>query len=422
MPTDWQLSASSPQAPAPGPASAPASAPEWPQSVSPLTADPDVTTDAGNPGLAGTLLAWLLCLASLLAAITAWLGWHFGTAVTIEGQGTIVPGERRQVKAPASGILREIQAIQGRQVRAGDIMARLCGREWTAALSRVADDLAINRHQTLRLQSELRTERAMLERERERCRLELEEARLQLERLRAEAELENDSPLLQSWRRVPFTERLPVRQQSSRIQRYQLQLETADQQLEALAYRRLELETLARRRAQLTQDSVLAAQRLEQTRIRAPAAGTVLTDHLDLRVGDQVHAGEVLLELAPLDSWYADIAVSQQDVRRAVPGQSVRLFVEAFPHLRYKVFSGTVASVSLEPAGDGSGYRTRLRIADPTVCDGERTHSLAYGMRARAQIVVEQGRIVELLWRRLMRHAGGAYRRPLYVAGKDGPA
>lgn len=375
---------------------------------------------ASAAGLAGTLLWWLLLAAGGLAVAVVWLSWHYGTFVTIQGSGTIVPGKRRQVKAAAGGILAEVRVTQGERVSADAILACLNMDEWRADLEKATQDLEINRHQAEQLRAELRSERALRRRERDRCRIHLEESQLQLERLRSEARLESQSPLLGDWPRVPFLERVPVRQQLARIQNRRVQLDMAEQQLAALADRRLELERLVRVKAKLAQDSAMAAQRLAQTIIRAPAAGTVLTDGLPDRVGDRLQAGEVLLELAPLDSWYADVTVSQRDVMRAAVGQNVRLFVEAFPHLQYKVFTGTVTSVSLEPAGNPAGYRTRVRIQDPTVQDRERTHSLTYGMGASAEIVVDRGRIMELLWRRFLRRAGRSSQRKLYAMRPGG--
>jgi len=197
-----------------------------------------------------------------------------------------------------------------------------------------------------------------------------------------------------------------------------LDLELAGQRREALASRQLELQVIAYRHQELAGDSLRAAQRLALTAIRAPAAATVLTDRVEARAGDQVQAGAVLLELAPLDSWYAEVQVREQDVARVRPGQSARLFVEAFPHLEYKVFRGRVESVALEPAATG-GYRSRVLVEDPAVVDDGRSQALAYGMAAEARIVVAQGRIVVLLWRHLLRRLGPAARQPLTSGGRE---
>ena len=74
----------------------------------------------------------------------------------------------------------------------------------------------------------------------------------------------------------------------------------------------------------------------------------------------------------------------------------------------------------MEPAADGTGYPVKVSIADPEVTDGARVYSLAYGMSADVRIVVEQGRIAELLWRRLLRSLGEVSRRDIFTGAAGG--
>ncbi len=372
-------------------------------------------------GLAGRLLWWVLGLAVALAATVAALAAGCGTAIAVTASGTVVPSERRLVKTALSAVVRRVAVRQGDRIAAGDTLAQLDDAPWRAALEQTLAALDQNRVRQQALEAEIRTQRLILQRERQRCELELGQSWLALQRLQAEAAVEDSAARLLGLRRLPFAARVPARQALQQVQQCSLALELAGQRLEALADRRLDLEALGRARLQLQQDSLRGVQTLREATILAPIAGTVLTDRVETRTGDYLPAGAVVLELAPLAGWQAELWVSERDVPRVQPGQAVRLFVQAFPHLEYKVFGGRVESVSLEAAPAGQ-YRTQVRIDDPAVRDGDQTRSLACGMRAEAQIVVARGRIATLLWRQLLRRAGPAARRELRFVGRAGRA
>ena len=146
--------------------------------------------------------------------------------------------------------------------------------------------------------------------------------------------------------------------------------------------------------------------RLAKNTIRAPAAGTVLTGQLEQRVGDYLQGGETVLEVAENEEWQAQIMVKEIDLPKIEIGQPARLYVDAFPHTEYKVFEGTVEEVSATPATgsavEGAIYPIKVSIRDPQVSNGEQVYSLAYGMNAEVKIVVERGRVIELLWKKLL--------------------
>ena len=127
-----------------------------------------------------------------------------------------------------------------------------------------------------------------------------------------------------------------------------------------------------------------------------------------------------MLELAEMNEWQAEIVVQEADIPRVKPGQSVRLYVGAFPHMEYKIFTGKVEEVAVEPAEDGRGYPVKVSISDPEVTDGAQRYILVCGMSAEARIVVERGRIATLVWRKFLRNLGRMNKQKIYLAEKEG--
>ena len=81
--------------------------------------------------------------------------------------------------------------------------------------------------------------------------------------------------------------------------------------------------------------------------------------------------------------------VGERDIPRVKKRQQVRLYIHAFPHLEYKIFSGRVEEIAVQPDAAGAGYPVRILIDNPQIDDGVRGYSLAHGMSADAHIVVD---------------------------------
>ena len=111
--------------------------------------------------------------------------------------------------------------------------------------------------------------------------------------------------------------------------------------------------------------------------------------------------------------------VKETDLPKIEIGQLARLYVNAFPSMEYKVFEGTVEEIAAAPvagnAVEGAVYPIKVSILDPQVSDGQQVYSLAYGMNAEVKVVVERGRIVKLLWKKLLRTAEPMGRHDFYL-------
>ena len=384
---------------------------------------PERPTEFQGPGFRFVryFLLSILLMVGLLLTLVGALSRHMGMEVTVEAQGRIEPASRCLVKATLSGIIISVHAEQWQQVVEGDRLVTLDDSEWKAKLRKLDADLKVNQSRKAEIETRIRQDRAVLQAEVDRADAEIKTVTLQLEQVRKEYQLyyalyspANGRP------RAPIEDLLPIRLRQSVLQKAESDRERATRRLRAIAGREQEVQTLEKLREKLEQDRLLLIDRLTRTVIHAPVSGTVLTADLHRRVGDYLQAGETLLELSKLEGWRAEVGVHEIDLPRVKPGQPVRLYVNAFPHMEYKIFTGTVEETPAKPATESlqTGtplYPVKVSIHDPEVRDGDRTYSLAYGMGVEARIVVDRGRIVDLLWRQLLRTAGKVVRHDFYL-------
>jgi len=158
----------------------------------------------------------------------------------------------------------------------------------------------------------------------------------------------------------------------------------------------------ARRLADLDRESALArltAAEGEQARTQliAPTGGFVLTPSLEALEGRRLEEGEIFAQVSPLDTLRVEIGVSEADVARIRPGQTLRLKVLGFPD---RQFRGTIHEVAWmgEPTGHGrpAVFKVLGRVANP---QGQ----LKSGMTGRARIDVSPDTLLSRWTRGLWR-------------------
>jgi multidrug resistance efflux pump len=378
-----------------------------------MTAIPAHTPALGPERLrfTGRFLVALVAGAAALTLLAGWLSWRLGMELSVEAEGFLEPQQRHLIKTSQGGLLRQLAVRQGQKVEAGALLAALEDREWQAELLKTDKDLEIARTRRREVEERLDQERKLGQAEVGRAQLALDRAQLQLEQALIEERLDAEAVLGLASR--PPAERWSVRYARAELAQRQFERSLARQRLEGLEVGRRELEALDRTGEKLLQDRALLTRRLEQTLIRAPVAGTVLTEGLERRPGDYLQAGESLLELAQDSRWQARVLVREEELPKVHPGQQVRLYLRAFPHLEHRIFPGQVHSVAALPAPQGSGYEVKIWL-------GPQEYPLACGMSARALILVERGRIASLLWRRLLQQLGQRPGPGFYVQGSGG--
>ena len=356
-----------------------------------------------------TFLLVILVLVGCLLALAGVLSWYFSMDMTVESKGIIEPRHRHRVKAEIAGIIQQIHVRQGQQVEKGQPLVTLDDTDWRIQLQKAEKDLEVNQSQQRAIQQQMEQERNIRQAEVAHAQREVEGMRIQLEQVVAEQSIYSAGLLPARVVRQPLDQLLPVRLGNAWLRRAEAELEESQQRLQAVEGRTAELQTLKKQREKIEQERLRLENQLAKNTLWAPAAGTVLTSQLEHRVGDRLQSGETVLEVAGNEEWQARIMVKEIDLPKIEIGQPARLYVDAFPHMEYKVFEGMVEEVSAAPvvenSVEGALYPIKVSIHDPQVSDGEQVYSLAYGMNAEVKVVVERGRVLELLWKKLLQTA-----------------
>jgi multidrug efflux pump subunit AcrA (membrane-fusion protein) len=134
-------------------------------------------------------------------------------------------------------------------------------------------------------------------------------------------------------------------------------------------------------------------------RLTAPVDGVVLTPNLKEKVGSWLDAGETLCQVSPLDTMRVEIGVSETDVSRIRPGQTIRLKVLGYPDRQFK---GQVTEIGWEGETPGPGKPSVFKVVGWVANPGPHLRS---GMTGRARVDVGRDTILARatrgLWRAL---------------------
>ncbi len=363
------------------------------------------------------LLFILLSVIALIAGIL-FLVWNIGMNVNVEGTGAIEPSGRFEVKTKLSGIISEVYVGRWDKVAKGDRLFKLESKDWEAELEKVNKEREINRSRMAEIEEQMRANKKILQSEIHQTQSEIETLRLQLEQVEREYQLVKKYNLVNS--KSEIEQLLPIRLKRSMLKQAQAKLQTDRERFETVDRRRREIETLEKMNQKLREDQQVLWRRIENTLVYAPVSGTVLTGDLERRVGDHLQIGETVIELARLDDWQAKVMIKETEIQKIKVGQPVNLFVNAFPHMEYKIFEGIVTEIAAQPVSTNPSqevqvYPVKITLSNPAVSVNSNTYSLAYGMSVEAKIAVEKGRILDLIWNRFLRTAGKIPEHDFYI-------
>ena len=107
----------------------------------------------------------------------------------------------------------------------------------------------------------------------------------------------------------------------------------------------------------------LATEKLSRTNVAAPFSGVVVTGDLSQKLGSPVKQGDVLFEIAPLDTYRIVLQVDERDISSMVIGQKGNLRLSSVPE---QAFAFTVLNVTpVATAKEGRNYfRVEARFAE----------------------------------------------------------
>ena len=148
--------------------------------------------------------------------------------------------------------------------------------------------------------------------------------------------------------------------------------------------------TLSVLRAQLDQVNAeiqLVEEKIKRTQLRAPFDGVVVSGDLSQSVGAPVETGQVLYEVAPLESYRVVLEVDEQDVAGVERGKKGRLIVSALPQTSFDVVIDQVVPVAVSSEARNF-FRVEASLDQPAPM-------LRPGMRGVAKVDMGQH---SLLW------------------------
>jgi len=327
----------------------------------------------------------------------------FDMDIAVEGQGALRPRELIPVKSPITGLIAAIEVHDGQQVVAGDTLFVLDVREAAKQLSTTLTDISIKeldiertRQLMNRTRNEIKRESMLREAELEYSQLVEEQQRLEWE-IGEGAELKDTSP-------IPFN--LQLARAQTRVSRIQLdQACERENELEALsvqiAQNELEL-------AKLRDTAAYLQRRTNESVVLAPATGCIVAQELTLKMGDLVQEGAVVLELAQPDEWIMRAFTSDKVIPYIRQGQEVKVYLDAFPYLSYRVFTGQVTSYSLKPTavGERNLYLVDVDMSDRELFFESMPDLNLNGLKGRVKFVIYRQSVAGWMWDYLRERAG----------------
>ena len=367
---------------------------------------------------------WFISAAVALIISFLFLG-QYSRKETVVGYLTPTSGTAK-VFVPQVGIIKEIHASEGQQVREGQPLLTI----ETDRIAANGVDINATMLDTLRSQKDLLTRQIAAEEQRtnsERERLtaiinglenEISQLKAQLtiqgERIRVEEEFVASATKLRKEgfmadadfkrRQVAFLE------QKQNLSSLSQQLAARQNQLTEAGYSLQQLPTVMAGKIQsLRSELATTEQRFAEISgrgayvIRAPAAGRVST--LQATVGQFADSRRLQMEIVPNESvLQAELFVPTRAIGFVQPGQKVRILYEAFPYQQFGTYSGRVLKISqtILTKSDTFGpielkepaYRITAALDRPDIDAYGKKIPLQADMLLRADIILEKRSLI----------------------------
>ncbi|MBI5722234.1 MAG: HlyD family efflux transporter periplasmic adaptor subunit [Burkholderiales bacterium] len=384
---------------------------------------------------------WSVAVAlALLAALVAFL---LGAEASrrVRASGSLLPAKGLiELGLPHAARLVELRVAEGQRVHAGQVLAVLHSDAQTPrgdALGLVERELALRRET---LDEDQRNRQRQLERQRraladrlqslqaERGRLdgELSLARQRVELARAQVErregLARAGFVSEAEVQARTQEWLDARQREAQSQRGHeamgREILSVEAELAALPGELLgQMLSVRRARSEIDQQAAEQQARAVAT-LRAPADAVVAA--LNARAGQWVGAAHSIASLLPLAEGgepvplQAELLVPSHAAGFVVPGQAVKLRVDAYPYQKFGLVGGHVTSVSMAPATSPAmaaaaaaplrvgnaqaSFRVTVELEHQGIAAHGAVHALRAGMAVQAEMLQERRALWEWLF------------------------
>lgn len=300
---------------------------------------------------------------------------------SVSVSGSVVPPEQVNAAFKAGGRVVKVYVTEGKVVRQGDLLATLDTTDIETQVAQAESALRIAQLNLKKAQKPLGKDETTV------AKANLERARINLQNAQAEYDKI-------AWRsdagRYPQAANLQMATLEYQIAQanYNIQVRGAsDEDLGLLK------EQIAQ--AEISLDSARRA--LDNARLLAPMAGTVLT--VNVKEGELTNAALPAVVIADLSCLEVDVEIDETEIGRVATDQEVELTLDAFGD---EVLFGRVKEVALSPSVNQAVVNYKVTIAlDP--CD----LAIKMGMTANANIVVAEKQGVLLVRNRAIRLRSG---------------
>jgi HlyD family secretion protein len=351
---------------------------------------------------------------------------------SVDATGNVAPEMRLELSFKSAGRVAEIIIVEGAQVEAGEVLARLEADDLEQALIQAQASLDIATAQLAQTEDgpraeELASARAALESaladyeevkagpsqeditvakaDMEKARIALEKAQADYDKISWQAGLgatAQASTLQQAsvdYERARAQYELTVdRPTDSELKQAAAQVAQARATLAALEEQPT-AEELAVARAQVTQARSALAQaqlNLDEATLVAPFAGIVAD--VNVEVGQMVNSGTLVIVLTDLTGYYVDLYIDETEIGQVRVGQPVVITLDAFPDEEIEGEVTAIKSIGTVSGGIVT-YEVRVEIVPAEV-------PIRSDMTASATVVVEEKENVLLIPNRAIRREG----------------
>lgn len=281
--------------------------------------------------------------------------------VILESKGYIVPVHQIQVSPKVGGMVMELFIEEGMQVKEGDVLARLETTEYQHDYDRLAAQARAAMHK----QEELTKYRDV----------EIKQAKAELEdatalRDAAEKDYRRNADLIVTRAVSPRDleqAESSYRSLEARVRRAQLTLDlwTLGPRDEKIASAKAEYEQIVAERDK-------NKWRLDNTIVRAPVSGTILTKKAEK--GNQINPSAFsnglaasLCDMADLSDMEVDLAIAERDIAKVYKGQTCRVVAEAYPDRPYE---GLVSRIMPQADRAKGAVPVRVKLMIPREEEG----------------------------------------------------
>jgi HlyD family secretion protein len=281
--------------------------------------------------------------------------------VILESKGYIVPVHQIQVSPKVGGMVMELFIEEGMHVKEGDVLAQLETTEYQHDYDRVAAQAKAAKHK----HEELTKYRDV----------EIKQAKAELEdavalRNAAEKDFRRNSELIATRAVSPRDleqAESSYRSLEARVRRAQLTLDlwTLGPRDEKIAAAKAEHEQIVAERDK-------NKWRLDNTIVRAPVSGTILTKRAEK--GNQINPSAFsnglaasLCDMADLSDMEVDLAVAERDIAKVYKAQRCRIVAEAYPDRPYE---GEVSRIMPQADRAKGAVPVRVKLMIPREEEG----------------------------------------------------